>query len=205
MRYKFSYGEVFESSSPMVTVEVSKNGKTVTRTIVAKTFLDACRMLKLMNKYNIQPQEDSALLTDEGKLDLRGANLTHKDFNGEDLSHIDASNADFRGSNLSDVNLIDANLCCANLHAVNLMGSNMTRANLTHADLTYANMSSVNLTAAILFSSDFTSTNLNSAILDKIALTLAKALTGANLTGIQHTPTPLLDYNDETPFPRLIF
>ncbi|ASO60091.1 SPI-2 type III secretion system effector PipB [Salmonella enterica subsp. enterica] len=201
----FSYGEVFESSSPMVTVEVSKNGKTVTRTIVAKTFLDACRMLKLMNKYNIQQQEDSALLTDEGKLDLRGANLTHKDFNGEDLSHIDASNADFRGSNLSDVNLIGANLCCANLHAVNLMGSNMTRANLTHANLTYANMSSVNLTAAILFSSDFTSTNLNSAILDKIALTLAKSLTGANLTGIQHTPTPLLDYNDETPFPRLIF
>ncbi|EME8621946.1 effector protein PipB, partial [Salmonella enterica] len=48
-------------------------------------------------------------------------------------------------------------------------------------------------------------TKLNGAKLDKIALTLAKALTGADLTGSQHTPTPLPDYNDRTLFPHPIF
>lgn len=81
----------------------------------------------------------------------------------------------------------------------------MTKANLTHADLTCANMSGVNLTAAILFGSDLTDTKLNGAKLDKIALTLAKALTGADLTGSQHTPTPLPDYNDRTLFPIRYF
>ncbi|MFG5991284.1 effector protein PipB, partial [Salmonella enterica subsp. enterica serovar Pomona] len=47
---------------------------------------------------------------------------------------------------------------------------------------------------------DLTGTKLNGAKLDKIALTLAKALTGADLTGSQHTPTPLPDYNDRTLF-----
>ncbi|MBH0743966.1 pentapeptide repeat-containing protein, partial [Salmonella enterica] len=67
------------------------------------------------------------------------------------------------------------------------------------------NMSGVNLTAAILFGSDLTDTKLNGAKLDKIALTLAKSLTGADLTGSQHTHTPLPDYNDKTLFPHPIF
>ncbi|EFR6734062.1 SPI-2 type III secretion system effector PipB, partial [Salmonella enterica] len=187
-----------ENTDPMVIIEVNKNGKTVTDNVDSERFWNVCRMLKLMSKHNIQ-QPDS-LITEDGFLNLRGVNLAHKDFQGEDLSKIDASNADFRETTLSNVNLVGANLCCANLHAVNLMGSNMTKANLT-----CANMSGVNLTAAILFGSDLTDTKLNGAKLDKIALTLAKALTGADLTGSQHTPTPLPDYNDKTLFPHPIF
>ncbi|ECE9858251.1 SPI-2 type III secretion system effector PipB, partial [Salmonella enterica subsp. enterica serovar Typhimurium] len=198
-----SCGAASENTDPMVIIEVNKNGKTVTDKVDSERFWNVCRMLKLMSKHNIQ-QPDS-LITEDGFLNLRGVNLAHKDFQGEDLSKIDASNADFRETTLSNVNLVGANLCCANLHAVNLMGSNMTKANLTHADLTCANMSGVNLTAAILFGSDLTDTKLNGAKLDKIALTLAKALTGADLTGSQHTPTPLPDYNDRTLFPHPIF
>ncbi|WP_404947912.1 SPI-2 type III secretion system effector PipB [Salmonella enterica] len=198
-----SCGAASENTDPMVIIEVNKNGKTVTDNVDSERFWNVCRMLKLMSKHNIQ-QPDS-LITEDGFLNLRGVNLAYKDFQGEDLSEIDASDADFRETNLSNVNLVGAILCCANLHAVNLMGSNMTKANLTHADLTCANMSGVNLTAAILFGSDLTDTKLNGAKLDKIALTLAKALTGADLTGSQHTPTPLPDYNDETLFPHQIF
>ncbi|ECO6365486.1 SPI-2 type III secretion system effector PipB [Salmonella enterica subsp. enterica] len=198
-----SCGAASENTDPMVIIEVNKNGKTVTDNVDSERFWNVCRMLKLMSKHNIQ-QPDS-LITEDGFLNLRGVNLAHKDFQGEDLSKIDASNADFRETNLSNVNLVGAILCCANLHAVNLMGSNMTKANLTHADLTCANMSGVNLTAAILFGSDLTDTKLNGAKLDKIALTLAKSLTGADLTGSQHTPTPLPDYNDKTLFPHPIF
>ncbi|ENP5219044.1 SPI-2 type III secretion system effector PipB [Salmonella enterica] len=193
-----SCGAASENTDPMVIIEVNKNGKTVTDKVDSERFWNVCRMLKLMSKHNIQ-QPDS-LITEDGFLNLRGVNLAHKDFQGEDLSDIDASDADFRETNLSNVNLVGANL-----HAVNLMGSNMTKANLTHADLTCANMSGVNLTAAILFGSDLTDTKLNGAKLDKIALTLAKALTGADLTGSQHTPTPLPDYNDRTLFPHPIF
>lgn len=201
----FSYGEVFESTSPMVTVEVSNNKKTITRTIAAESFWNTCRMLKLMDKYNIQQQQDNALLTDEGKLNLRGLNLTNKNFHGEDLSYIDASGAIFCGAVLSDVNLVGANLCCANLYSVNLMGTNMTKANLTHADLTCANMSCVNSTAAILFGLNLTGANLSGAKVDRIAITLAKGLRRANLTDIQHTPTPLPDFNDRTIFPKPVF
>ncbi|HFW3053453.1 TPA: SPI-2 type III secretion system effector PipB [Salmonella enterica subsp. enterica serovar Birkenhead] len=173
-----SCGAASENTDPMVIIEVNKNGKTVTDKVDSERFWNVCRMLKLMSKHNIQ-QPDS-LITEDGFLNLRGVNLAHKDFQGEDLSDIDASDADFRETNLSNVNLVGANLCCANLHGVNL-------------------------TAAILFGSDLTDTKLNGAKLDKIALTLAKALTGADLTGSQHTPTPLPDYNDRTLFPHPIF
>ncbi|MCF3706304.1 pentapeptide repeat-containing protein, partial [Salmonella enterica] len=79
---------------------------------------------------------------------------------------------------------------------------NMNKANLTHANLTCAKMSGVNLTAAILFVSDLTDTKLNGAKLYKIALTLAKSLKGVDLTGSQHTHTPLPYYNYRTLFPH---
>ncbi len=73
-------------------------------------------MLKLMSKHNIQ-QPDS-LITEDGFLNLRGVNLAHKDFQGEDLSKIDASNADFRETTLSNVNLVGANLCCVQIYTL---------------------------------------------------------------------------------------
>ncbi|ECG8588500.1 SPI-2 type III secretion system effector PipB [Salmonella enterica subsp. salamae] len=207
----FSYGGATENTDPVVTIEVSKGEKTTRSNIDAHTFEEVCRMLKLMNKYHIP--HDGALLTEEGKLNLRKVSLTHQNLQGEDLHNVDASGADFYGSDFTDANLVGADLSCANLCAATLNGANMTdaqlvaatliSANMTHtiltrADLTCANMFRVDLTAAGLSDAVLINTNLKDAKLDKSELPLVKAATGAKLTGTQHVAA---NYDDEGLYP----
>ncbi|EHG2876992.1 SPI-2 type III secretion system effector PipB [Salmonella enterica] len=182
----------YENKAPMVTIEVSKDGKTIASEVDGDTFWNVCQMLKLIRKYNIQ-QEDS-LLTEEGKLNLRGVYLAYKDLRNENFENIDASSTDFYGSNLSGVNFSGANLHGATMAYTSLVSANMANtdmsgANLTNADMTNANIFCADLTDAVLCNAKLTGVNLKDA----------KAVSGnrlpeAGLSDVQHR----LDTQDNT-------
>ncbi|EMG6374148.1 SPI-2 type III secretion system effector PipB [Salmonella enterica subsp. diarizonae serovar 11:k:z53] len=172
----------YENKAPMVTIEVSKDGKTIASEVDGDTFWNVCQMLKLIRKYNIQ-QEDS-LLTEEGKLNLRGVYLAYKDLRDENFENIDASSTDFYGSNLSGVNFSGANL-----HDANMANTNMSGANLTNADMTNANIFCADLTDAILCNAKLTGVNLKDA-----KAVSGKRLPEAGLPDVQHR----LDTQDNT-------
>lgn len=119
----------YENKAPMVTIEVSKDGKTIASEVDGDTFWNVCQMLKLIRKYNIQ-HEDS-LLTEEGKLNLRGVYLAYKDLRDENFENIDASSTDFYGSNLSGVNFSGANLHDATMAYTSLVSANMANTEQT--------------------------------------------------------------------------
>ncbi|HCC0887919.1 TPA: SPI-2 type III secretion system effector PipB [Salmonella enterica] len=187
-------GAASDDKEPVVTIEVCKNGDIVASEVDGDTFWGVCRMLKLMSTYNIE-QPDS-LLTEDGFLNLRGLNLAHKDFRGEDLSEIDASGSNFCGTILSGVKIHDAKLCGANLcgatlcHAninfvslteANLADVNLTGAEVVYANLTRANLIDANLTGTEMRHVDLTNANLTNANLTDAVVRHAD-LTGANLS-----------------------
>lgn len=182
----------YENKAPMVTIEVSKDGKTIASEVDGDTFWNVCQMLKLIRKYNIQ-HEDS-LLTEEGKLNLRGVYLAYKDLRDENFENIDASSTDFYGSNLSGVNfsganLHDATMAYTSLVSANMANTDMSGANLTNADMTNANIFCADLTDAILCNAKLTGVNLKDA-----KAVSGKRLPEAGLPDVQHR----LDTQDNT-------
>lgn len=163
-----------ENSGSMVTIEVSKDGKTIADEVNGEIFWNVCRMLTMMSKYNIQ--QEGSLVTEEGKLNLGGAYLAYKDLRGENFEDIDAPFIDLYGSNLSGVNLSGANLHGATMAFAKLVGANMANtdmsgANLTNANMTNADISGADLTDAILCNVKLTGVNLKDA----------KAISGSRL------------------------
>ncbi|ECG8590596.1 SPI-2 type III secretion system effector PipB [Salmonella enterica subsp. salamae] len=200
----------FEDKDSIVIIEVSKDGKTIAKEVDGETFWDVCQMLKLVSKHNIQ--HNNSLLTEDGKLNLRGVYLAHKDLRGENFENIDASDTDFYGANLAGVNLYGANLCGSNLYGANLHGANMVHANLAganlaNADMSHADLTNADLTGANISCADLTDTVLYHARLTGINLKDAKAvsenrLSEADLTNVQHSLASRDDTN-ETPPPLL--
>lgn len=171
----------YENKAPMVTIEVSKDGKTITSEVDGDKFSNVCQMLKLIRKYNIQ-QEDS-LLTEEGKLNLRGVYLGYKDLQNENFENTDASKASFYGSNLCGVNFTGAKLQGATMAYTSLVD-----ANLTDADMTDANIFCADLTGTVLCNTTLTGANLKGT----------KGLPEAGLPDVQYRPAPQ-DNTNETP------
>ncbi|MBA3111780.1 SPI-2 type III secretion system effector PipB [Salmonella enterica] len=185
-----------ENNASMVTIEVSKDGKTIADEVNGETFWNVCRMLTLMSKYNIQ-QEDS-LITEEGKLNLRGAYLAYKDLRGENFENIDAPFIDFYGSDLSGVNLSGANLHGATMGFAKLVGANMANTNMSGANLTNANMTDADISGA-----DLTDAVLCNVKLTGVNLKDAKAISGsrfpeASQPDVQHR-FDTQDNTNETP------
>ncbi|SUG29903.1 effector protein PipB [Salmonella enterica subsp. arizonae] len=89
-----------------VTIEVTKNGKTVTGQVYSKEFWNICRMLVLMQAHNIPLKVENALLTPDGFMNLCGVDLSYKDLQGEDLSEMDASGANCTGQSFVEQNWI---------------------------------------------------------------------------------------------------
>ncbi|HCM1917322.1 TPA: SPI-2 type III secretion system effector PipB [Salmonella enterica subsp. salamae serovar 28:r:e,n,z15] len=181
-----------ENNASMVTIEVSKDGKTIADEVNGEIFWNVCRMLKLMSKYNIQ-QEDS-LVTEEGKLNLRGVYLAYKDLQGENFENIDAPFIDFYASNLAGVNLSGANLHGATMAFAKLVGANMANTDMSGANLTNANMTDANISGA-----DLTDAVLCNVKLAGVNLKDAKAISGSRLPeagqpDVQHR----LDTQDNT-------
>jgi len=98
-----------------------------------------------------------------GKIDLRGANLSHSNLSGVDLSKMDLGGADLSYADLSNaklnqVNLTNANLTYANLSGADLQSSSFSHANLSCANLNQANLSQSSFAEAIISGATFTNT-----------------------------------------------
>ncbi|EAZ7459280.1 SPI-2 type III secretion system effector PipB [Salmonella enterica] len=185
----FSRGAPSDSGiDSKVTIEVTKNGKTVTGQVYSKEFWNICRMLVLMQAHNIPLKVENALLTPDGFMNLCGVDLSYKDLQGEDLSEMDASGAKFTGAKLcgaklDSVFLCNATFCGANLSSATISFANMTDANLNDTDLTRARVKQTTLTGATMIGANLTNAVLEYTTLHGANMSRA-TLTNTNLTGI---------------------
>lgn len=172
-----------ESTPNHVTVEVQKDHYVESYKIDSQRFLDVCRTLKLRDELGI-PQ-DPVILTDRGKMNLRGASLAHQDLTGKNLSNADLSNADlFRAI------LIDANMENTDLSNARLIKARLNRVNLSGADLSFSDLLRADLSGTVLKQADLTCASLIEAKVDYDSFISVKKHPGANINKmiIQHTP-----------------
>ncbi|CNH98509.1 pentapeptide repeat-containing protein [Yersinia massiliensis] len=178
-----------EIDSDNVTVEVRKGNYTESSKINLQTYKDVCRTLKLRDE--LQLPQNPVILTDDGKINLAGADLSNVDLRRFDLSRADLVGADLRGAKLASVNLSQTNLSQANLSSADLVGSdlkgaNLFQATLFRADLENAKLIGANLSQATLFRANLTKANLSEANLTSTELYNADLknayLIDANLT-----------------------
>jgi len=112
---------------------------------------------------------ENAPRNDEGRLQLRNANLQL---------------ADLQGANLQDAYLNSANLQGANLTGANLFNADLTRADFEGAILRDANLEGTNLTGARLFNTDLQNANLRGANITGARLEQTDLQVAANLEGV---------------------
>jgi uncharacterized protein YjbI with pentapeptide repeats len=97
---------------------------------------------------------------------LRMADLSNRDFRGDDFTRADLANADlhncdFRGARLFDTTLSQANLENANLTGATLDGARFIRSNLTNAILEGSYAFDTDFRGAIIDGADFTDVSLD--------------------------------------------
>lgn len=102
-----------------------------------------------------------------GKLDLQGANLSHSNLSGVDLSKMNLGGANLSYADLSGARLIQVNLADANLEHANLSGAQLQQSDLSRANLSFANMAGAQMQQAIFARANLTCANLNLADLSK--------------------------------------
>jgi uncharacterized protein YjbI with pentapeptide repeats len=116
-----------------------------------------------------------------GKIDLQGANMSHSNLSGVDLSKMNLAGADLSYSDLSQTRLNESNLAGANLDHANLTGALMEQSNLEGANLNHAILTAAKLKQAILAKANLTCANLNQADLTKSDFA-ATVIAGATFT-----------------------
>jgi len=102
-----------------------------------------------------------------GKIDLQGANLSHCNLSGVDLSKMNLGGANLSYSDLSNARLNQVNLAEANLSHANLSNTQIMQSDLSNTDLSFANLSGAILQQAILLKANLTCSNLDHADLSK--------------------------------------
>lgn len=128
------------NSDGPVTVKVSGNGENISADIDKGEFNRICTALLLRSWGGLPPA--SAVLTDDNRMKLRGANLS-----GMNLSGLDLRGADLKDTNLDGTILKGANLSGADFRLKNIFGGTCTRyltdVNMSEADLSGANFQNV--------------------------------------------------------------
>ena len=104
--------------------------------------------------------------TEQGKSDLREANLYGANLRGANLYGADLCGANLCGANLRGADLREANLYGANLYGANLRGADLYGANLRGADLYGANLREVNLYGTDLYGANLRGADLYGAKVD---------------------------------------
>ncbi|EKD71639.1 MAG: hypothetical protein ACD_46C00139G0007 [uncultured bacterium] len=122
-----------------------------------------------------------------GKIDLQGANISHSNLSGVDLSKMNLGGANLSYTDLSNAKLNQVNLSGANLDHANLSGADIQRSDLSNANLNLANLASTNLQQSILTKANLTCANLNQADLTK------STFTEANVSGASFVNTITTD------------
>ena len=118
---------------------------------------------------------------------LRGADLSHRDF-----SHRYLSKADLRNANLAHANFFMADLSNASLAGANLTGADLSGANLTNTDLRNAILAEANLLVS----------DLNDALLIGANLLGVRSLTMAQLYTATYDDTTQINLEIDITLPR---
>lgn len=155
-------GEHHAPESP-VTIAVTSNGNTAGGEINRNKYYLACTVLLIRQRCALP--WSCAMLTDEGRMNLRAAFLF-----GCDLHGVDMEEADLEGAILEETNLQRSNLRGANLNNASLIKANLTAANLKNVCLINANLIAANLTEVCLEDARLQEANLQSANLWKANL-----------------------------------
>ena len=117
----------------------------------------------------IDEKRDRIEKTDEGKINLKKAELQGFDLEGINLSGSDLYKADLSGANLEGADLSGANLSKANLE-----GANLNMANLDHAILDSASLKGASLCGASLTYAELEDVVMEGAYLKNARLDGAK-------------------------------
>ena len=115
------------------------------RMTAAQAEAHKARMVELLRAGRWRDASELNKAEGEGRLGLRGADLS-----GANLAGANLSGANLIDANLADANLTGANLTGAGLSGANLFGANLTGANLTDADLTVATLERAHLPEGFL-------------------------------------------------------
>jgi uncharacterized protein YjbI with pentapeptide repeats len=176
----------------------------------------AAILLRLDGPYKREVLEflyHAGLITGEGLVDLRGANLAQAQLADLDLRAVKLKGANLAGASLHRANLTDADLSEADLFQADLTLADLTNTNLSQAYLAEAKLVRVNLAAATLADNDLTHATLRFSSLvglEGLGLDLSGAdlsyasLQGANLENAIIFEDLILQkarYNSETIWP----
>ena len=205
---------VSNSSSKQVIIEVSKDNLSESAEVPFGTFEKVCKTLMFRREFSI-PQH-GIVLTEEGGMYLKDANLSGVKLIQEDLSYADLSNAimdeksnmfmtnlsyaDLKGCRLFNVPMYKTNLSGACLEHAVLFGVEMNNceavgANVKYASLTGSSIFKCNLTRADMRNSTLLACDISDSNLEYCDLSganmLGAKLNGDNLTGVKLKNTNL--------------
>ncbi|MBI2380241.1 MAG: pentapeptide repeat-containing protein [Gammaproteobacteria bacterium] len=113
-------------------------------------------------------------------IDLRGADLSSRDFSDFNFAHALLQEANFSRSTLRGATFISANLSRTNLSHADLARANLIAATLIETDLSYAQLDDTRLLTAVLRRVDLSHVDLRGLDLQSLDLR-GTDLTGANL------------------------
>src|SRR5471030_4573 len=131
-------GEVHNATGP-VTIEVSKGGEKAETTVDKDIFYRISTALLLRNMGGLPAT--SAVLTANGRMDLREGDFYQTDLRGVDLGEADLSGADLRYAKLNRANMSGAVLIEADMQDADLSWAILRYADLKNADLRDADFS----------------------------------------------------------------
>lgn len=182
-------GKLHNTFGP-VTIEISKNGETISEDIKMALFHRTTTTLLLRHKAGLPPNFVDS--TDNNFMNLQGANFYETNLIGLELSEANLSKANLEKANLQltsleKTNLKEANLKGAYMKGVNLAGANLEGADLKGADLTRAYMPNAILNGANLSEVRLSFAEQSETVMIKANLSRSDLsnsyLTGSNLTG----------------------
>ncbi|WP_413742479.1 pentapeptide repeat-containing protein [Sodalis sp. RH15] len=146
-------GENHDEAGP-VAIRVSQDGKSVDSQVDKIAFCRICTVLLIRQRHDLA--FSAITLTDQGNIDLRGANLRRADLSeldlrGADLSGADLREADLSKSDLGEASLKNAILLKTDLTDVQLAGTYLCNADLNGAKLNGANLSNLSRQGPLLY------------------------------------------------------
>lgn len=162
------------NSDGPVTVKVSGNGENISADIDKGEFNRICTALLLRSWGGLPPA--SAVLTDDNRMKLRGANLS-----GMNLSGLDLRGADLKDTNLDGTILKGANLSGADFRLKNIFGGTCTRY-LTDVDMSEADLSGANFQNVCLDNVKLIQAILSDVDMSNVIFKSSVDMSGANLS-----------------------
>ncbi|WP_263071045.1 pentapeptide repeat-containing protein [Enterobacter huaxiensis] len=149
------------ANEELISLEVRKGNYTESCDIDAKRFTMVCRALKIRSMLHIS--QDPTPLTERGKINLTGVDLSQTDLSGMELSNVDFTDSVLFRTNLSNANLTNSVFSNANLKHSIFSGADASHSLFSGADASNSVFLNTNLDYADISNSDFSNANMKGA------------------------------------------